>query len=76
MNVDILNSFFAEKFEELLQGIIENDCRQIKFEDYGRRKSWVSSALNWFSYQMIRFMMRMMFILTSKKTKPQTTYKT
>ena len=73
MNVDILNSFFAEKFEELLQGIIDNDCRQIKFEDYGRRKSWVSSALNWFSYQMIRFMMRMMFTLISKKTKSPVT---
>ncbi len=69
MNVDILNSFFAEKFEELLQGIIDNDCRQIKIEDYGRRKSWVSSALNWFSYQMIRIMMRMMFTLASKKPK-------
>ena len=73
MNVDILNSAFAEKFEELLQGIIDNDCRQIKFEDYGRRKSWVSSVLNWFSYQMIRFMMRMMFTLISKKSKSPVT---
>jgi cardiolipin synthase A/B len=76
MNVDILNTLFSQKFEDLLNEIIKNDCRQIVFDEYIHRKSWVSRLLDWFSYQMIRIMMRMMFMLTSKKSKSPATYKT
>ena len=69
MNVDILDTWFAEKFEGLLLDIIEKDCRQVTFEEYIRRKTWFFQLNDWFSYQMIRFMMRLMFARAPKKSK-------
>jgi cardiolipin synthase len=66
MNADILNSRFARGFETILLGIIARDCRQVIFNEYIRRKSWFSRLADWSSYQMIRFMMRIMFMLTGK----------
>jgi hypothetical protein len=66
MNADILNSRFARSFEVILLGIIEKDCRQIIFREYSRRKTWLSRLADWSSYQMIRFMMRIMFMMTGK----------
>jgi cardiolipin synthase len=62
MNADILDNQFAEKFEELLQEIIEKDCRQVTFDEYIRHKTWL--------YQIIRIMMRLMFALAAKRSKP------
>ena len=70
MNADILDNQFAEKFEELLQEIIEKDCRQVIFDEYIRRKTWLYQITDWFSYQMIRIMMRLMFALAAKRSKP------
>lgn len=70
MNADILDNQFAEKFEGLLQEIIEKDCRQVTFEEYIRRKTWLFQLTDWFSYQMIRIMMRLMFALAAKRSKP------
>ena len=72
MNANILDTKFAEKFEDLLLGIIENDCRQVTFKEYIKRKTWFFQLTDWFSYQMIRIMMRIMFLLTEKKSKPHT----
>ena len=69
-NADILDSRFAGQFEQLLQGIIENDCRQVTFREHIQGKPLLFKIIDWFSYQMIRFMMRIMFLLTSKKSKP------
>jgi cardiolipin synthase len=69
MNADILDTWFAEKFEGLLQEIIEKDCRQVTFEEYIRRKTWFFQLTDWFSYQMIRIMMRLMFAHAPKKSK-------
>jgi len=69
MNVDILNSQFAEKFEELLIEIIKKDCRQVTFKEYTRRKTWFFQLIDWFSYQMIRIMMRLMFAIAPRKSK-------
>jgi cardiolipin synthase len=66
MNADILNSKFARAFEALLIGIIEKDCRQVTVREYSRRKSWFSRLSAWTSYQMIRFLMRIMFMLTGR----------
>jgi cardiolipin synthase A/B len=66
MNADILNSKFAREFEAILLGIIEKDCRQINFREYSRRKTRISRLADWASYQMIRFLMRIMFMLTGK----------
>ncbi|MGD0754385.1 MAG: phospholipase D-like domain-containing protein [Bacteroidales bacterium] len=70
MNADILDNQFAEKFEGLLQEIIEKNCRQVTFEEYIRRKTWLFQLTDWFSYQMIRIMMRLMFALAAKRSKP------
>jgi len=66
MNADILNASFAGQFEELLLEIIEKDCRQVTFEEYIHRKTWIYQLSDWFSYQMIRILMRIMFLLTPK----------
>ncbi len=73
MNADILDTGFAEQFEELLLEIIEKDCRQVTFVEYIRRKTWLYQLTDWFSYQMIRILMRLMFLLTAKKSKPHST---
>jgi cardiolipin synthase len=70
MNANILDSQFAEKFEGILREIIEKDCRQITFEEYTRHKTWFFQLTDWFSYQMIRVMMRLMFALAAKRSKP------
>jgi cardiolipin synthase len=69
MNVDILDSVFTEQFDKYLLEIIEKDCRQVVFEEYIARKTWLLKLTDWFSYQMIRFFMRIMFLLSAKKSK-------
>jgi cardiolipin synthase A/B len=69
-NVDILDEEFVSGFENLLNEILTRDCRQVTFEDYSRRKTWLFQLTDWFSYQMIRGMMRLMFAMAPKKSKP------
>ena len=73
LNVDVLDTPFVTCFEKLLNGIIKKDCRQVTFEDYFQRRTWFSRMTDWFSYQMIRLLMRLMFIMTSKNRKRQST---
>ena len=68
MNADILDTRFAEMFEEILLGIIEKDCRQVTPEEYIHRKTWIFQLTGWFSYQMIRISMRLMFALAAKRS--------
>jgi cardiolipin synthase len=68
MNANILDAQFAEKFETILTGIIEKDCRQVTFEEYIKRKTWLFQLTDWFSYQMIRISMRIMFALAAKRS--------
>jgi cardiolipin synthase A/B len=67
MNAGVIDPEFSASFEKVLLGIIENDCRQVIFEEYKRRKRWLYRFTDWISYQLIRIMMRIMFILTSKR---------
>ena len=71
MNVEILDAAFTENFEKVLLKIIRNDCRQITFEEYLRRKTWFSQLRGWTSYQMIRIFMKILAQMTSKKGKHQ-----
>jgi len=71
INVGILDESFAQEFEKTLHEIIKNDCREVTFEEYNRRRNWYNSLSDWFSYQMIRLAMRIMYQLTSKKKKIQ-----
>jgi cardiolipin synthase len=67
INVDILDTEFTGNFEKTLLNIIKNDCRQVTFEEYLRRRTWFSQFRGWMSYQMIRFLMRLMAQMTSRK---------
>jgi len=71
INVGILDEPFARKFEELLRTIIKNDCREVTFEEYNKRRTWYNRLSGWFAYQMIRLAMRIMYQMTSKKKKTQ-----
>ena len=71
-NADILDIRFTEYFEEILMDIIKNDCREITVQEYTKRKTWFFQILGWISYQVIRFFMRVMFLLTTKTSKPTT----
>jgi len=71
MNADILDSGFASDFEALLLKIIRKDCRQVTFEEYAHRKTWLFQLTDWVAYQMIRIMMRVMFALAAKRSKPR-----
>jgi cardiolipin synthase len=73
MNADILDSGFTDMFEKLLLEIIEKDCRQVTFEEYIHRKTWLFQLTDWFSYQMIRILMRLLFLLAAKRSKPPST---
>lgn len=67
MNAGILDTPFTEQFEKLLLEIIEKDCRQVTFEEYIQHKRWYYKLFDWFSYQMIRVLLRLMFLLTAKR---------
>lgn len=69
-NADILDTGFAEEFEKILLEIIENDCQQIIAGEYIRSRTWYNRFIGWASYQFIRFLMRIMFLLTPKGSKP------
>jgi cardiolipin synthase A/B len=69
-NADIFDSRFSRQFEELLLGIIDKDCRQVTFMEYTQGRTWLYRIINWSAYQLIRIMMRIMFLLTAKKSKP------
>ncbi len=49
MNVDILDEAFTKKFEKILRTIIKNDCRQVTFEEYLRRKTLFTQISGWMS---------------------------
>jgi cardiolipin synthase len=67
INVGILDEGFTSKFELELTGIIQNDCREVTFDEFNRKRTWITRFAGWSSYQMIRLMMRIMFQMTSKK---------
>ena len=69
MNADILDTRFSLQFEQLLLEIIDRDCRQVTIEEQIHRKTWIYQVSGWFSYQMIRILMRLMFLLIIKRKK-------
>ncbi|HPT22195.1 MAG TPA: phosphatidylserine/phosphatidylglycerophosphate/cardiolipin synthase family protein [Bacteroidales bacterium] len=69
MNAAILDTSFTEEFEKLLLKIIEKDCRQVTFEEYSHKRTLLYKFSSWFSYQVIRILMRLMLLLTTKRKK-------
>lgn len=72
INVGILDEEFTRKFDEELKGIIRNDCREVTYDEFSRKRTLLTRLAGWISYQMIRLMMRIMFQMTSKKNQPHT----
>ena len=66
MNVNILDEMFTRDFECLLTELIQKDCRQVTFDNYIHRQTWLTRATDWCAYKLIRLMMRLLFVLTSK----------
>lgn len=66
INAAVLDEGFTQYFEEKLLSIISNDCRHITPEEFKRRRTFISQFSGWFSYQMIRILMRILFLLTTK----------
>jgi len=66
MNVNILDETFVGGFEHQLIELIQKDCRQVTFDNYIHRRTWLNRATDWCAYQLIRVLMRLLFILTSK----------
>jgi len=69
MNVNILDEKFTRAFEQQLIKLIEKDCRQVTFANYIHRKTWINRLIDWTAYQMIRVLLRLLFLLTSKGPK-------
>ena len=76
MNADILDGDFTRMFEEMLVKIINKDCRQVTVAQYAKHNTWLHRLADWSSYQAIRILMRIMFILAAKRTKSHTSIKT
>ena len=66
MNVNILDETFTRDLERQLIELIQKDCRQITFDNYIHRRTWLNRATDWCAYQLIRMLLRLLFILTSK----------
>jgi cardiolipin synthase len=66
MNVNILDEAFTRDFERQLTELIRNDCRQITFDSYIHRRTWLNRLTDWCAYQLVRLLLRLLFVLTSK----------
>ena len=66
MNVNIFDEAFTGDFERQLIELIQKDCRQVTFDNYIHRLTWLNRITDWCAYQLIRLMLRLLFILTSK----------
>jgi len=69
MNVNILDSGFALDFEKQIRSTIRKDCREVTFDTYQHKTNWLNRLIDWSSYQMIRLLLRILFLLTSKGPK-------
>jgi cardiolipin synthase len=67
LNVNVKDKAFAGMVRKEIMQIIKNDCKQYTFDDYLHRKSNLSKLADWFAYQIIRILMRVMFYLTKNK---------
>jgi cardiolipin synthase len=61
LNVEVKNKEFAATTNRLLQQIIKDGCKQITPETY-RRRSLTIRFSRWFSYQLVRLILRFLFV--------------
>lgn len=68
MNVGILDEPFALYFEDILNGIIKTDCKQVTTR-MNRRRKMLTHLRGWCSYIIVRLMMMVLKQMTTKKVK-------
>ena len=56
LNIDINNVEFAEKLDEIMEGIIRNDCIQITKENFSLHNGILSRAWEWICYWFVRML--------------------
>lgn len=53
-NLNVRDTVFAKKTEEVLSGLIENDCIRITTETHSRSQNLLKRLIEWLSYQFVR----------------------
>lgn len=54
LNVDVLDKNVVSKMDDLIKGIILNDCVAITMQKHIRSKNFIKQFIRWCSYQFIR----------------------
>ncbi|MFI5220231.1 MAG: phosphatidylserine/phosphatidylglycerophosphate/cardiolipin synthase family protein [Bacteroidia bacterium] len=57
LNLDIKDTGFVKTVNQTFSDIIKNDCTQITFENYERRKNVFSRVAEWGAYTIVRFVL-------------------
>jgi cardiolipin synthase len=63
LNLDIVNGQFAKSFNDHLLKVIETECTEVTRESYYQNASFVSKLRRWISYQLVRLMLRILFVV-------------
>lgn len=69
LNVEVMDTQFAEETERALEAIIVNGCEPVNEQQFLKNKNWVSQFFRWFSYVLIRMSLRLLFgLMQGRKT--------
>lgn len=63
LNLDVVNREFAKDFHKHLLKVIETECREVTREMYYQNSSVLSKLRRWISYQLVRIMLRVLFVI-------------
>jgi cardiolipin synthase A/B len=63
LNLDIVNSDFAKDLNAHLHQVIDQECTEITTNDYYKGASVFVKFRRWYSYQLVRFSLRMLFVM-------------
>ncbi len=63
LNLDIVNHDFAKSFNAHLLEVIDKECIEITSEVFIRNSSVLSKLRRWFSYQLVRLSLRILFVV-------------
>jgi len=63
LNLNIKDTRFTRDLRLMMMAVMLKDCRQVTFDEYLHKRNWLSNMADWFSYQLIRASMRIMFFL-------------
>ena len=67
LNVEVSDEQFAAETERYLDKIIDEGCELIRPETYKKQKNWMIQFSRWFSYQLVRAVLRFLFLFMQLK---------